>query len=401
MKRLIAFTHILIALCASVILAACSGSEDSPPYYPPETSRTVLVYMVATNNLGSRGYDSKDIEEMKRGIALMDSYGTKSRLLIYHAPYYGSPQLKEIMADGTEKILETFTDGQGEYSVSVSRMRTVLDMMRSHAPADSYGMVMWSHGTGWLDDGSNAAESATVQPQSFGWDRDDVKMSIPDLGQALNGQNLDFIYFDCCLMGTVEIMYQLRNAADVIVASGTELPLEGMPYDANVPFFFSEEADLVQAAYNTYSYYCTPAASTNSCTIAVINTARLPALASATRAIMSTGAIPSADYDPVPYFRRSVVPAGAYDMADYIRALDVPAQLLAEWDKAFAATVKAAYATKKSYNLDMTKHTGLGINMINDAGLRNSSWGYTVLDWYRDVASYHPNVTNTTTPTEK
>ena len=56
--RNIFIAPLLFAL--AVIASACSHSDEPAPAKEP--SRTVIVYMVANNNLGTRGYDRMDIE---------------------------------------------------------------------------------------------------------------------------------------------------------------------------------------------------------------------------------------------------------------------------------------------------------------------------------------------------
>ena len=123
-------------------------------------------------------------------------------------------------------------------------------------------------------------------PLSFGDDYG-AEMKVTTLAQALEGRSFDFIYFDACLMGSVEVAYELRKLTPWIVGSPTELQVYGMPYHKNVPMFFLREPDLVGAARNTYEYYAdgtdgmVPAAS-----MVVIDTRALDDLASATRDII-------------------------------------------------------------------------------------------------------------------
>ena len=66
----------------------------------------------------------------------------------------------------------------------------------SHYPADSYGVVFWSHGDGWLPYNN---------PSTRWWGQDtgngDNRMNIPDLNEALSvAPHFDFILFDACYM---------------------------------------------------------------------------------------------------------------------------------------------------------------------------------------------------------
>ena len=86
-------------------------------------------------------------------------------------------------------------------------------------------------------------------------------------------------------MGSVEVLYELRNVTSRIVASASEIPVDGMPYTKNLPLFFKTTPDLAAAAQNTFEYYNELGGSDRTCTIAVYNLAGMDDLANATRPI--------------------------------------------------------------------------------------------------------------------
>ena len=75
-----------------------TGGEEPPvPGEEEKVSRTVLVYMVATNNLGqgaagSLNCDVSDLKEM----ALAADKLNGGHLLVYHASNQSAPELKEL-----------------------------------------------------------------------------------------------------------------------------------------------------------------------------------------------------------------------------------------------------------------------------------------------------------------
>lgn len=379
-----------ILAAATLSLAGCS-SDSSPEPQPPEppvpvsSGRTVLVYMVASNNLGSFAED--DINEMREGMKRLGENYPDCRLLIYHASTDGAPQLKEVSRAGSVSTLSTYgTDADGANSVSIARMRKVLADARAIEPDNSLGLVMWSHGTGWIDTKGVYNDPEMVKPAYWGDDAG-AHMSVPALARALEGADADFIYFDCCLMGTVEIMYELRHASDTIAAPCTELPVEGMPYTTTVPLLFSHERPAEKAARATLDYYLTdPGVSTSSLAIGVYSTARLDVLAAATRAVLAANPALPHGYQPVPYFRRAVVPAGAYDMGDYFTTLGAPAA----WHEAYDDAIIWHGTTPVSYGLDMTRFSGLGCNIINSSVDTRLGYGYHNLQWWSDVVSAYP-----------
>ncbi|MDE6653073.1 MAG: hypothetical protein K2K37_01630, partial [Muribaculaceae bacterium] len=291
----------LIIIAAAIVSAAmmhgCKNhDEPSLPVVPeePKASRTVLVYMVATNNLGTGRFDDSDIREMATAAEAGD-FG-KGRVVAYHASSAGVV-LKEITAEGTDTLKVYSSD---QLSVSIDRMREVIADTKELAPANDYGLVLWSHASGWLQDG---IEEESRPMRSYGVDGsvNGKKMNITSLAEAVKDAGLSYIYFDCCYMGAVEVMYELRDCVPYMVASPAEIPANGMPYDLNLKHLLNtdipvEEA-LVKAATSTFNSY-NDVFEKGDCpnTMAVIRTEGLEELAKATRAIYEKADAPR-DYE--------------------------------------------------------------------------------------------------------
>lgn len=371
MKGLIAKILIFAAMAAAMTACGSDSPDDRP-----KVSRTVLVYMAANNNLASETvYDIHEMEVAADNGAL----DTGGRLLVLRSTSAGT-ELMEIVKGAEPVTLLAYDDIAAGESVDPETMRRVFDDMRSLAPAESYGLVLWSHGTGWMDE--SGPRLSAPQLRSFGYDAG-RRMSLPELREALEGQGFDWIYFDCCHMGTVEVVYELRDCARIIVASPTELPVEGMRYDKNVPLFFKPVPDLVGAARNTYENY----ADNSFCTMSVVETAKLGMLATASRRVFEEAAGLPDDFSGIPFMRRQVSPiCTIYDMADYIRALGASSTALDSWTKAYNDAILYSAATRKCFDLDLTGYSGLGCNVLfraEDSKLYN----YDRTAWWADVVS--------------
>lgn len=371
--------------------ASCGNDEPGAGLLPdpvpePEMAhRTVLVYMVSNNDL--RRYARADMLEMADGVkaGALDRGG---RLLVYSSLPNETPRLYELLPDGSESLIKSYTDNAS--SVNIKRMRAVIGDAKTAAPADDYGLVLWSHAAGWLndsgviDEGSSrsAASPALISPLWFGSDGQPAKkMSITSLARALEGHHFSFIYFDCCHMATVEVAYELRHATDRIVASPTELGVEGMPYNRNLACFFLPKADIDAAAFNTFDYYNTN--SIPGCAISVIDTGALDRLAASTRDILTDFPYP-ADYSRIPYFRKVIMTTGIFDLADYIEARCTDPQRLTEWRRDFDAVVTSFRTTDKVYFLDASRFHGLGTQIVESAD-DAEVYDYTATSWWTDV----------------
>lgn len=374
---------ITILFClAMVMFSSCQSKNNDEPEAPREpASRTVLVYIVASNNMGSGGWDSADIDEMLLAAQAGDL--GQGRLLVYHAAYNGQPILKEVTANGIDTLKIYSTDVA---NVSKARLSEALSDMKELAPASDYGVIFWSHGTGWLQDGI-AEDAPAGMAYSFGSDRGQ-KMNVTSMAQALEGQELSFIYFDCCYMGSVEVMYQLRNSAPVIASSPTEDPIAGMPYDKTLRhFFLPSKADLVGAAKEMYDHYMlTYQRYDCPVTMTVINTEALDELAAATAELYAAVETSSpSGYVPQKYSADRT--CYYFDFEDYVKALGASAEAISRWDEAFGKVVMyKAYSDWIWGDIPITRCGGLSTYILSSQASAAVK-GYSQLDWYADVAS--------------
>lgn len=392
--------NILLTFCSFCLLNSCGEANEPAPPAPPspseEVHRTVLVYMLADNNLGwANSFDAYDLDEMVRGAKNGGLNG--GRLLVYYnRPYTNDgnpPQLIEITAQG-QKILKTYTDDPDLYSVEIGRMRQVLADMKELAPAEDYGMIFWGHATAWMTHPEDMDQSKASR--SYGTDRDKW-MSLSSLGKALEGEKFSFLYFDCCLMGTVEIAYELRALTPVIVGSPTEVEGEGMPYHLNIPAFFADGTpDLVGAATNTFTYLKEKGMRSQ---MVVVDTSALEGLAEASRGIFATLTSYPAEltqvqalsqsfnpFDPVFHSTRPV-----YDMEDYMKKIsqNTPA-LLAAWQDAFDRCILYKAHTDRDFTgIAVRTYGGLGSFIIKRPE-ETAYRGYDKTLWWKDVVSTAP-----------
>ncbi|MBQ8773662.1 MAG: hypothetical protein IJZ17_04200, partial [Muribaculaceae bacterium] len=335
---------------------------------------------VSSNSLGSYGYDSDDLDEMTTGIVNANS---NSRLLVYRCSYNADPTLTEITKDG-EVMLKQYSTSIS--SVSIDRMTEVFTDMAILAPAEDYGLVMWSHSSGWLGETGNTPSD--IQPKSWGEDRSKT-MTISDLATALHGQPFSFIYFDCCYMGNIESLYELRNTAPYIIASPTETHLDGMPYDVNVPAMLDENIDLKAIVDNTYNYYNARSGKNRSCTLALYDMSKINDVADATESIFANSTSVSTDFTPQLLGTGNTFSPYFFDFGHYITSLTNDEILIDRFNNCINDFVihKVYTPSIYFYNLLNIEHfSGLSTYIINESDdIRNKGYMYT--SWWLDVMS--------------
>ena len=278
-------TRFFTLLLAMIVLLTSCSDEPNEPAQPAR--RTILVYMIATNSLGSNNRDKQDLEEIDQAVTNGALNGC--RLLVYRTANDDQvPTLFEIKLNKGKVVHETLLTYGNANGVSVTpeRMRQVVFDMKAEAPANEYGLVLWSHGTGW-------ARSITTKPltstlKDFGEDNG-ATMTLTDLAQGIPSGVFEWIYADVCYMACVEVAYELRNHCHYFVGYTTEIPSQGMPYDQTLPLLCKDQADLTGACRATYNYYNAMTGQTRTFSGAVVDCSQMDALADVCHRIQQQG----------------------------------------------------------------------------------------------------------------
>ncbi len=248
----------IVATCS---FSACSKDDETPPIVSPYVeSRTVMVYMVAENSLNKNVW--ADVQEMLVGMN-NDTLSANDRLVIY----LDDVKLPRIyVVDKTTKITQfselvpVMTYENDVNSSSAEQLGTFIDYVKSNYPAESYGLVMWSHASGWTPSnfsGDMYSETPTKR-KSFGVDNgknttnnNGNQMNIDDMASVLQGNAFDFIFFDACVMQAIEVAYELRDAAKWLIASPAEIPASGANYETMTRAMFLKD-DYVNQMLTVY-----------------------------------------------------------------------------------------------------------------------------------------------------
>ena len=104
-------------------------------------------------------------------------------------------------------------------SLSPKVIRAVLSDVDKLYPSKEKGLILWSHGTGWI----NVEYSRS---RSFGQDSGET-INLSDLSTALPS-HYDYIIFDACYMSSIEMLCEMKLNADYIVGSPCVVPSDGI-----------------------------------------------------------------------------------------------------------------------------------------------------------------------------
>jgi hypothetical protein len=364
-------------LLAAALCLSCAGREEEEPR---RAERTVLVYMAADNDLYKNAL--ADIEEMQAA-----AVPASGNLVAYlDAPAWSADSCPQLLHIHQGKATPVKRYGQ-QNSASGQVLQTVIGDAMAAFPAASYGLVLWSHGTGWLPKGAygrlaKSAAPLSASPQSFGRDGGS-EMGIAELAEALPAP-LEFIIFDACLMGGVEALYQLRRKAAIIVASPTETLAAGFPYTEAVPCLFTTPVGYARLAQAYMSYYKGKSGSEQSATIAAVDAGQLEPLADMLRSILHAGNAQVAPPDKSKIQKYDLLEESVfYDLEDYLRSIiKDPAQLLRLRQQLAKAVIYRDYTPYLLAQLPLARSCGVSVYLPSGNAELDSR--YEQLDWYAD-----------------
>ena len=382
-----------IILAIMVLLAACNKTET----VYPEGDRTVLLYLAGDNNLSDDGYNN--LRSLCKGMK-----GVAGRVVIYFDPAGSAPCLMTIRG-GDNPVIDTVAFYEEEDSADPAVLQRVIGEMKLRYPSDSYGLILWSHGTGWFPEGysfpgtisSRRADAPYIPTKYFG--QDDIPgdgtgrsyMEIADLAAALTG-HFDFIMFDACFMASVEVLYELRDKADYFIASPAEIISDGFPYEAAAPYFWGGEEDLKQVCREYYNYYANHpnvvyGEEWQSGMLALVKASELGALAQA--AHQAVGAVGESGVGSVwRYPLIATMPDVFYDLGDYVSVMG-SGDGKAAFEEQLARTVvyKVATRTFNGEEIPSGRYSGLSC-YIPQSRWQDMNDFYSTLEWAQTVYGY-------------
>ncbi len=237
MKRFVPYIIILY----SVLLSGCHDTLALPEEWPrAEAERTVIVYIVADNNLSDavRG----DTTEMVRSKDLIPE---NVNFIIYLDDRTHSPVIYEL---SKQRGLQPWKRYDEELcSTDASVMLGVLSQIETNFPARHYGITLWSHATGWVPRRNTFGSDVTP-----GKGEGPNEMEIPVLHEVLaHLPKFDYIFFDACFMQCIEVAYELRDVTTYMVGSPAEIPGPGAPYGNVMEAMCKGDAEGIVRGYDS------------------------------------------------------------------------------------------------------------------------------------------------------
>ena len=429
-----------VTLAAAIIAsAACIHLDDdyfhisnyNPEINRPENStlngtpnerRVFVLFSFGYNNLS---YDLReDIEDMIA--AGVPQYGFEENVVLvlsqnttngysYNTP--SAPVLTHIYSRGDDLIRDTLKI-YADTTVATRKtiVHDVLSIAKERYPAKNYGVLISSHGTGWAPQGycysppdkSNGtiwglSSGIYEGPAKYYEERPllksigshfagsaahSIEIEIQDLAEAIP-MHLDYILFDACFMGCVEVAYELKDKCDRICFSQTEILSNGMDYKNLLSVLFAEDGpNIEKCAENYFNMYKDQSSVTmRSATISVVDCRKLDALAEVvarhSNAIKELSVNKTAKNKVQGYFqpRYSRYHGIFFDLESTIKESGATEEELEELSSALNEAVLCKYATA-SFLGEFAIKTHCGLSMyIPDSDRHILNEYYKSLEW--------------------
>ena len=388
----------------ALVFVSCTRNDnkDCLNEDPVSAKRTVLIYMAASNSLDPFGDD--DIAEMEQGIVDVNDLAN-CNVLLYLQKGRGAKRKQPVL----KKLIRSKEPGSSNYigewedvkvypkqnSVSVEVMEQVFTDAYTEFQANQYGLVLWSHADGWLE---GTPQSNTRWYGEDQLDGNSYTMDIKDLNRALEkAPHLDFILFDCCLMQSVEVAYEIQDKADFMLGSPAEIPGPGAPYQKLIPILYQDKKyiveDLASAYYKYYEETYTGSSSGNypwegGVSMTVLDLSHVASFARATKELLDRTDLNYLDLYSTDVFHYDPRIGGLRYYHDLYGVIESSISTITTWDASFKKLVVYYQTTATNYSgvahKDFSMSGSHGISMYipkNELNYESVNKYYENLAW--------------------
>lgn len=352
---------VIALLC--LFLPGCSKEEGGSQ---PAPLRTILFYIGGDNNLS--GEADKKTEQLQH-----TAVPASCRLIVYCDSRHNAPRLLEAGNGRLSVIKEYEESNSADAEVFAAVLREVVALY----PAPSYGLMLFSHASGWMPEGTynNPALRSVIIDN-------EAEMEISALAAAIPDDLFEFIIFETCFMAGVEVAWELKNKTKYIIASSAEIVSPGFKpvYTEALPLLLNPAADLTGFCRKIEANYGIREADYGSLTLSLIDTRGLDGIVDILR-----GVIPPAFNEDIQAFDRY---GGKlfFDLYDCYAGLMPGKQ--ANLQAAIEACVVWKAATKEfmpAYGgFKIRAHSGL-TTYVPQERYCNLNEAYKSLKWYKAV----------------
>lgn len=345
-----------------------SGSVSPASRVKTEETRHVLLMVSAGyNSLSS--YLTDDLEDLASGTLPLFNRQADVLLVLSRLPQNrfsstNAPVLYRMYADKNGEVARDtlLTWGTSTPLCTPDLLADALNYVKDHFPAKGYGMVFSSHASGWIPQIEAKSGTKTVGQDkqgssSFEIDMEEFAAAIP--------LRMDYILFDACFMGCVEVAWELREKADIVGFSPAEVLAEGFVYKTLTQRLLQKTPDPVAVCRDYFEQY-DPVS--GSATITVVDTRKMDRLATVCKQLFQKyrEGIYSLEWSDVQYYFRPGFAYSAdvkhlFDIQDILVQAGISAEDKAGFDAALKECILYEAHTPQFLSVPLTRACGLSM----------------------------------------
>ena len=360
-----------------VSLADYPDSSTSIAVYQQsaKASQTIMFYFVGT---GLSYYYQNNIERILDALSADIQYD--ARILATFTDSSTDATIYELRYDKLKKkgVKEKIQEISLSTPYNSGTFESVIRNMKDFAPAESYSLVIGSHGHGWTSKYFVATQSTRLQKMGYSmpkllWQKPEgaltrhigdgewsIQYDIEEIATATAANDIKFEYilFDACFMGNIESAYALRNSTKYIIGSTCEIMGAGFPYAKVTKYMLTNRGksyDLDSICKEFVNHYKTDSSvGVRSACVSLTHTDELEALAQAMKRVNAAEVKSnfslknvqyydgiSSSYNPVHIF---------YDLGDMVEQSCADSSAVAEFKKQLEKSVTSLYHTDRFYS---------------------------------------------------
>lgn len=246
--------------------AVAFETEGANPAAPGKQGRkkwTILVYVCADNDLERFGL--QDINEMEQAgsskdvniVVQVDRLRGGKGDTIEDGNWVGTRRYYVDKDNSMAKISSKMVMNLGE--TNMGNKKTLADFLKwgvKTYPADNVAVVIWNHGMGWSGIAHDEESNEYIRMQDVAWALREGQQELSKVNKKAS--KFAIVDFDACLMGTIEVAYEIADSTKFMVASEETEPGQGMPYgDYLIPLVKNPDLtpkELTKRMVGTYIY---------------------------------------------------------------------------------------------------------------------------------------------------
>jgi hypothetical protein len=232
---------------------------------PSKVTWTFMVYLDADNNLDP--YGPLNLQQMSSGLA----FGADVKVIVLMDRLNQPAYVYRITQGDIEAVLSLSEVDMG----SAETLAWFVKYAMKNYASNYYILDIWDHGGGYRGVCWDDSSGNHLSPH-------DIETTLAAVEQKFK-KKIDIVGFDACLMGMIEVCYELKDVTSIVIGSEMLIPGYGWPYESLMQYLSAnsnvDPYTLSREIVTEYVSYYENMQSTYFVQLSAINEERVPTMA--------------------------------------------------------------------------------------------------------------------------